>query len=397
MKEEFESSLELSNSSFRPPPVSHLYPKMRKIIHLDMDAFYASVEQLDFPEYRGLPVVVGGTGNRGVVCTASYEARKFGIHSAMSIARARRLCPKAVYVAPRFERYQEISRGVREIMRGATDLIEPLSLDEAYLDVSVNKLGLEYASEVARDLRKRVKEEIGLSCSIGVAPNKVVAKIASDRRKPGGITVVPPEKVEDFLAVLPVRVIPGVGPVTAKKLGAMGINKIWELRELTPELLERCFGKSGLRLYNLSFGRDESPVRTVRKAKSISVESTFGEDLIGMEEAAEKLEILAERLEKRLKGRLPRTLTLKITYADFEKITRSVTVEDSIAERSRILGLARQLLVKTEVDSRAVRLLGLGGSNFGNVSAANMSGNLEKPVTFLLDFQTPSKSTHFLQ
>src|ERR1700740_3270666 len=252
----------------------------RKIIHIDMDAFYASVEQRDDPQLRGKPVVVAWRGNRSVVCAASYEARKFGVRSAMPAVRAERLCRNAVFLPPDFTRYRAVSREVREIFKRHTDLIEPLSLDEAYLDVTTNKTELTTATLVARTIREQIRKELNLTASAGVAPNKFLAKLASDWRKPDGLFVIQPEEVDAFLLPLPVGRLPGVGKVNEEKLTKLGVKTVGELRSLERANLEHEFGRYGVRLYELARGMDENPVVPDRPTQSISVEDTFPEDVL---------------------------------------------------------------------------------------------------------------------
>src|SRR5271163_1776594 len=252
---------------------------MRKIVHIDMDAFYASVEQRDDPQLRGKPVIVAWRGNRSVVCAASYEARKFGVHSAMPAVRAERLCPSAVFLPPDFPRYRAVSRQVRDVFRRHTDLIEPLSLDEAYLDVTENKMGLPTATQVARTIREQIRTELNLTASAGVAPNKFLAKIASDWKKPDGIFVIQPEEVDSFLSPLPVGCLPGVGKVTEEKLTNLEIQTVADLRKLDLATLERRFGRHGVRLYELARGIDKSEVVPDRPTQSVSAEDTFERDV----------------------------------------------------------------------------------------------------------------------
>src|SRR5262250_3474888 len=252
----------------------------RKIVHIDMDAFYASVEQRDAPELRGKPVIVAWRGNRSVVCAASYEARKFGVRSAMPAVRAERLCPDAIFLPPDFPRYRAVSRQAREIFQRHTDLIEPLSLDEAYLDVSENKTGLPTATQVARTIREQIRSELSLTASAGVAPNKFLAKIASDWKKPDGLFVIQPEEVDAFLLPLPVGRVPGVGKVTEEKLKSLGVQTIGELRSFELAVLEKRFGRYGVRLYELARGIDESRVVPDRPTQSISAEDTFPQDVL---------------------------------------------------------------------------------------------------------------------
>jgi len=297
-----------------------------KIVHVDMDAFYASVEQRDDPSLRGRPVVVAWRGNRSVVCAASYEARRFGIHSAMPAIRAERLCPEAVFVPPDFTRYRAVSRAVREIFQRHTDLIEPLSLDEAYLDVTENKTGLPTATRVAITIRQQIQEELHLTASAGVAQNKFLAKIASDWRKPNGLFVIQPEDVQTFLPPLPVARIPGVGKVTENRLKEMGILTIADLQALEPSLLEAQFGRYGIRLYQLARGIDHNKVVPDRPTKSISAEDTFERD-IPLSETEELIRRLAEKVwtASRKEGRVARTVVLKLKTSEFNVLTRSHT------------------------------------------------------------------------
>jgi len=267
----------------------------RKIVHVDMDAFYASVEQRDNPDLRGKPVVVAWTGPRSVVCAASYEARRYGIHSAMSAIKAERLCPHAIYVPPDFNRYRDVSRQVRQIFARHTDLIEPLSLDEAYLDVTVNKCGLPSATEVAQVIRQQIREETGLTASAGVAPNKFLAKIASDWNKPDGIFVVRPSKVLAFLEPLPVRKVPGVGKVTQARLEQLGIQTVGDLATHSAQELEHYFGRYGRRLYELARGIDEREVQTDQPLQQVSAETTFSND-VRLEAVGDALDRMAEKV-----------------------------------------------------------------------------------------------------
>jgi len=267
----------------------------RKIIHVDMDAFYASVEQRDDPQLKGKPVIVAWKGNRSVVCAASYEARAFGVRSAMPTVRAERLCPTAIFIAPDFTRYRAVSKSVREIFKRHTDLIEPLSLDEAYLDVTENKTGMPTATLVARAIRDQIREELKLTASAGVAPNKFLAKLASDWRKPNGLFVIQPDDVDAFLLPLPVARLPGVGKVTEEKLTKLGIKTVSELRGLDLSALEHEFGRYGVRLYELARGIDESEVIPDRPTQSMSVEDTFEHD-VSLSETEPTIRRLAEKL-----------------------------------------------------------------------------------------------------
>ncbi len=334
---------------------------MRRIVHLDMDAFYASVEQRDDPGLRGRPVAVGGSPEgRGVVAAASYEARSFGVRSAMPMARAVRLCPELVVVPPHFDLYKKVSAEVMAILRGCTDLVEPLSLDEAYLDVTENRWGMAYGSLVAKELKRRIREATACTASAGVAPNKFLAKIASGWRKPDGITVISPERVELFLQQLPVDALWGVGPVTAAKLRHAGIEKLTDIRTANPELLRKTVGSLAEWLQRLSYGDDPRPVVPDRAAKSASSETTYAEDLKDIEAIRREVGRLAretaEWLErKRLAGR---TVTIKVRYADFTTVTRSHTLSRPTADADVISSWATELLHRTQAGRRPVRLLG---------------------------------------
>jgi DNA polymerase-4 len=334
---------------------------MRRIVHLDMDAFYASVEQRDDPRLRGRPVAVGGSPEgRGVVAAASYEARAFGVRSAMPMARAVRLCPELCIVPPDFAKYKQVSEQVMAILRSCTELVEPLSLDEAYLDVTHNRWGLGYGSLVAKELKRRIREATGCTASAGVAPNKFLAKIASGWRKPDGLTVISPERVEPFLQALPVEALWGVGPVTARKLRALGIERVVDVRTADPGILQKHLGSLADWLRRLSYGDDPRPVVPHRAAKSASSETTYAEDLQDLERIREELSRLAretaEWLErKRLAGR---TVTIKVRYADFTTVTRSHTLSRPTADADLISSWATELLHRTQAGRRPVRLLG---------------------------------------
>src|SRR5438105_590210 len=298
----------------------------RKSMHVDMDAFYASVEQRDNPELRGKPVVVAWRGNRSVVCAASYEARKFGVRSAMPAVRAEHLCPGAVFLPPDFPRYRAVSRQVREVFKRHTDLIEPLSLDEAYLDVSENKIGLPTATQVARTIREQIRTELHLTASAGVAPNKFLAKIASDWRKPDGLFVIQPEEVDSFLLPLSVGRLPGVGKVTEEKLKNLEIQTVADLQKLDLATLERRFGRHGVRLYELARGIDESEVIPDRPTRSVSAEDTFEHD-VPLAETEPMIRKLAEKTweASRKETRIARTVVLKLKTTEFKILTRSYT------------------------------------------------------------------------
>ena len=339
----------------------------RKIIHVDMDAFYASVEQRDRPELRGRPLVVGGRPDgRGVVAAASYEARRFGVHSAMPCARAARLCPDMVFVSPDFGKYTAVSNEIREIFRSVTDLVEPLSLDEAYLDVSVNRLGEPLAGRLARHLKQRILQETGLIASAGVGPNKLIAKLASDHDKPDGLVIVPPARVDAFLVPLPVKKLWGVGPKTAQRLETLGIRIVADLRRSSPAALMRHFGKYGGALFELAHGRDERAVSPEREAKSRGAETTFARDLDSVVEVESWIDQLAIRVaaDVRRGGKPGRTVVLKLRYADFTTITRSRTLRQPTDQAARIAEVAKDALRDTEVGTRRVRLVGVQVSGF---------------------------------
>jgi DNA polymerase-4 len=341
----------------------------RKIIHIDMDAFYASVEQRDFPEYRGRPIVVGGSPDgRGVVATASYEAREFGIHSAMSARRAIQLCPDALFVRPRFDAYKSVSVSIREIFGRYTDLIEPLSLDEAYLDVTEDKLQIGSALEIAQQIKDAIKNELNLSASAGVSSNKFVAKIASDMNKPDGLTFIGPSKIAAFMEKLPVEKFFGVGKVTADRMKKMGFYTGADLKKLSEDELVRKFGKTGKFYYKIVRGLDERPVQPHRLTKSLGAEDTFEQDLDTPDEMLTELEQIAEKVTERLeKNKLKgKTLTLKIKFNDFKQITRNQSFLHPISDYYSIYAAAKELLLKADMNGKSVRLLGISLSNFGN-------------------------------
>lgn len=335
-----------------------------------MDAFYAAVEQRDFPEYRGKPIVVGGSPDgRGVVATASYEARKFGIHSAMSSRKAIQLCPEALFVRPRFDAYKSASVSIREIFHRYTDLIEPLSLDEAYLDVTEDKLNIGSALEIAQQIKDAIKDELHLTASAGVSSNKFIAKIASDMNKPDGLTFIGPSKIAAFMEKLPVERFFGVGKVTADKMKKMGLHTGADLKKLTEKDLIVKFGKTGKFYFNIVRGIDERAVQPHRPAKSLGAEYTFEQDLISTDEMLTELEQIAEKVaesleRKQLKGK---TLTLKVKFNDFSQMTRNQSFTTPIADYPSIFNSARELLLRAEISDRSVRLLGISLSNFGNL------------------------------
>jgi DNA polymerase-4 len=340
---------------------------VRKIVHVDMDAFYASVEQRDDPSLRGRPVVVAWRGNRSVVCAASYEARRFGIRSAMPAVRAERLCPDAVFLPPDFTRYKAVSNVVREIFQRHTDLVEPLSLDEAYLDVTENKLDLPTATRVAKEIRRQIYEELQLTASAGVAPNKFLAKIASDWRKPNGLFVIQPHEVQSFLMTLPVSRIPGVGQVTEARMKQLGIATVGDIyvRDLTT--LETQFGRYGLRLYQLARGIDHNPVVPNRTSKSISAEDTFERD-IPLAETEELIRKLAEKVWRasRQNARMARTVVLKLKTKEFNTLTRSLTPQTMPTSVEEFANMAISLRERVDLGPvQLYRLVGVGLSNFG--------------------------------
>jgi DNA polymerase-4 len=334
------------------------------IIHLDMDAFYPAVEVLDNPELKGKPVIVGGSRRRGVVSSASYEARKYGVHSAQPMAHAFRLCPHGIFLPVRMHRYVEVSERVFAVFREFTPLVEPLSIDEAFLDVTGSMRLFGTPAEIARKIKDRVFEETGLTVSAGVAPSKFVAKIASDMEKPDGLTLVTPERVREFLDPLPVGRMWGVGKVTREALAGMGIRTFRDLRRTDVQALERAFGKHGTKMHLLSAGIDGREVVTEHETKSIGHEDTFEKDILDLEAAAHELLELSHRVGKRMRaeGWKGRTVTLKVKYSDFVLVTRSITLRGATDDGFEIYSAASGLLPKTAVGKRPVRLLGVSVS-----------------------------------
>ena len=347
----------------------------RRIIHLDMDAFYASVEILDNPALRGLPVVVGGNANRGVVCAASYEARKFGVHSALPILTARKLCPHGVFLPVRMARYQEISRRIMEIFQRFTPLVEPLSLDEAFLDVTASQSLMGTAEEIAIQIRALVRETIGLTVSAGVGTSKLVAKIASDLNKPDGLTIVPPGQEETFLAPLPIGRLWGVGRTTREALALIGVKTIGDLSRMPPAILIAKFGKAGLLMHESARGIDHRPVESRQETKSIGHEETFIEDLRDKKRLEQELLALCCKVGKRVrdKGLVGKTVTIKVKYRDFVQVTRSLTLPEPVADDTSLYQTGRMLLAKTEITLRPIRLLGI---SLSNLIPAEASGQL---------------------
>ncbi|MGL2993080.1 DNA polymerase IV [Flavobacterium sp. TSSA_36] len=336
----------------------------RKIIHIDMDAFYASVEQMDNPLLRGKPIAVGGNGHRGVVAAASYEARKFGVRSALSGVLAKKLCPELLFVKPRFERYKEISKQILNIFYEYTDLVEPLSLDEAYLDVTQNKKGNPSATLLAQEIRKRIFDEIGLTASAGISINKFIAKVASDYHKPDGQKTVSGDQVIPFLENLPIQKFHGVGKVTAEKMFQLGIFTGFELKNKSLLFLEEHFGKSGVFYFNVVRGIHDSPVQASRTTKSVAAEHTFDVNLSSEIFMLEKLASIAHQLEKRLQKHhiSGKTITLKIKYSDFSVQTRSKTIPYFVSDQHLILEISKELLYQERLKN-SVRLLGIALSN----------------------------------
>ena len=351
---------------------------MRKILHIDMDAFYASVEQRDDPTLRGKPVVVAWRGARSVVCAASYEARTFGVRSAMPAVRAERLCPDAVFVPPDFVRYKAVSRQVREIMLAHTDLVEPLSLDEAYLDVTEPKTDIPSATAIAEEIRRQIREETALTASAGIAPNKFLAKIASDWNKPDGQFVIRPHQVEAFLAPLPVARIPGVGKVMQGKLSALGIEVVGDLRGFSLEELQRHFGSFGAALHRRARGIDERPVQPDQPVQSISAEDTFEHDL-PLHELAPTIRRLAAKTweASRKTERVGRTVVLKLKTSQFRILTRSHTPETPPDSVERFTDIALSLLSRVEQPERTLyRLVGVGLGGFRERGEVDSQGEL---------------------
>lgn len=361
---------------------------IRKIIHVDMDAFYASVEQMDNPELKGKPIAVGGGGMRGVVSAASYEARKFGVRSAMSGVQARRNCPELIFVRPRFDRYHEISKKIRKIFHDYTDLVEPLSLDEAYLDVTHNKKGNPSATLIAKEIRERIFKEVGLTASAGISINKFIAKVASDYNKPNGQKTVNPEEVLTFLEDLDIRKFYGVGKVTAEKMYQYGIFTGKDLKSKSLEYLDENFGKSGRYYYYIVRGIHTSEVKPNRTRKSLAAERTFSENLSSEIFMLEKLAHIAEEVSRRLqKSKVAgKTITLKIKYSDFTLQTRSKTLPYYISDKAIILETAKDLLYQEKLQN-SVRLLGISLSNLNTDTSSKSPIVLEKSVSVQLKFE----------
>jgi len=348
-------------------------PRQRKIIHVDMDAFYASVEQRDHPDLRGKPVAVGGSRERGVVAAASYEARKFGVRSAMSSVTAKRQCPGLIFVKPRFEVYKAVSQQIREIFAEHTPIIEPLSLDEAYLDVTENLQGIPFARDVALAIRAKIKEVTGLNASAGISYNKFLAKLASDHRKPNGQYVITPEMGPAFVETLPLGKFHGIGPATGAKMNAMGLYTGLDMRNQSLEFMQTNFGKAGSYYYWISRGVDHREVRADRIRKSVGAENTFSNDLTEFEAMAAELQPLIDKVWQHCedKGARGRTVTLKLKFNDFEMITRSRSVPVAVLSRAELERLLVALLQNEMPFSKPVRLLG--------VSLSSLQGDQAEP------------------
>lgn len=351
----------------------------RKIIHIDMDAFYASVEQMDNPSLKGKPIAVGGNENRGVVSAASYEARKFGVRSALSGVLAKKYCPELIFVRPRFDRYKEISKQIQRIFYEYTDLVEPLSLDEAYLDVTHNKKGNPSATLLAKEIRARILNEVGLTASAGISVNKFIAKVASDYNKPDGQKTVSGDEIIPFLESLPIQKFYGVGKVTTEKMYQLGIFSGLDLKSKDIEFLEQHFGKSGSYYYNVVRGIHNSPVQPKRTTKSVAAEHTFDVNLSSEIFMLEQLESIAGHLEKRLQKHTisGKTITLKIKYSDFSQQTRSKTMPYFISDKLLIFEIVKELLYQERL-KESVRLLG--------IALSNLNTEQKKTVVIQLEF-----------
>jgi DNA polymerase IV len=357
------------NSDASYPLVTKVSGPLRKIIHVDMDAFFASVEQRDHPHLRGKPVAVGGERQRGVVAAASYEARKFGVRSAMSSALALRKCPELIFVKPRFEVYSQVSAQIREIFNEYTDLVEPVSLDEAYLDVTENHKAIGSATLIAQDIRAKIKLKTGLTASAGVSYNRFLAKIASDHRKPDGLFVVTPRTGPDFVELLPVERFHGIGPATTEKMNRLGIMVGRDLRAQSLGFLQSHFGTMGDHYYHISRGIDERPVNPDRERKSVGAENTFFQDIFSVDAAKDALLPIVEKVWRYCEhsGTRGRTVTLKVKYNDFKQITRSLTAPAKVSNRTELTALSTRLLEGVFPIAKGIRLLGV------TISALNES------------------------
>ena len=360
----------------------------RKIIHIDMDAFFASVEQRDHPELRGLPIAVGHDGPRGVVATASYEARRFGVHSALSIVTAKRRCPNLIIVEGNYKVYKEVSAEMHRIFHEYTDLIEPISLDEAFLDVTENKPAIPLAIDIAKEIKQKIRDRLSLTASAGVSYNKFLAKIASDQRKPDGLTVIHPLRAQEFIDSLRIEQFWGVGPRTAEQMHRLGIFTGHDLRKKSQAYLIERFGKMGHLLYDFARGKDMRPIVSEWERKSVSCEHTFEHDIREEEELIERLRLIVDDLVGRLRRAdfYGHTLTLKVKFADFQQITRSTTVTLIEPDASHLLDMACRLLADVEYATHPIRLLGLG---VGNPLHYEDSPSLPQWVQLELDFAHP--------
>jgi len=354
---------------------------VRKIIHIDMDAFFASVEQRDHPELRGKPIAVGSSGKRGVVMTASYEARKFGVHSAMPSKYALRLCPNLIFVSSNFGDYREASKKMREIFFRYTDLVEPISIDEAYLDVTENKLNIPSATIIAKKIKQDINDELKLTATAGVSINKFLAKVSSGLNKPDGLNVIKPEDAEKFIDKLPIKKIPGIGKVTQKKFEDLGVRLGKDLKKLELDFLIEKFGKSGKYFYNVVRCIDNNPVKTTRNRKSIGAEHTFSEDIEDFGKLLFRLEEIADSVERRMKKieSYGKTISIKVKYHDFRQITRSRTLKEEIKTKEELFNIAKYLFSNDDVEKRPIRLLG--------ISLSNLNTDTEEIEPLQMDFK----------
>ncbi len=359
-----------------------MLPNIRKIIHIDMDAFFASVEQRDNPELSGKPIAVGGLGNRGVVAAASYEARKYGVFSAMPAKTAKKKCPFLIFVKPRFEAYKQVSNHIRQIFLEYTDLVEPLSLDEAYLDVTTHKKGKPSATLIAKEIKQRIKDETGLTASAGISINKFLAKIASDYDKPNGLFLIKPDEAKAFVEELPIEKFFGIGKVTARKMHKLGISNGKDLKNFTEFELIRKFGKQGSYYYHISRAIDSREVKPDRLRKSVGAENTFEYDIDNPDEMKQQLLLIAQTLIKRIEKSksFGKTLTLKIKFSDFKQITRSKTEKFEINDFETLWKLSSEIFDLLDFTNRKVRLLGLSVSN---LQYDNITG---QPVQLTFNF-----------
>ncbi|MCB0847166.1 MAG: DNA polymerase IV [Bacteroidetes bacterium] len=360
----------------------------RKIIHVDMDAFYASVEQRDHPELRGKPIAVGGSGSRGVVAAASYEARKFGVRSAMPSVTAARLCPDLIFVRHRFDQYRQVSREIREIFFEYTDLVEPLSLDEAYLDVTTNKKGMISATKIAQEIRAKIWDKTHLTASAGISINKFLAKVASDINKPNGLTLIPPDRAESFLEKLSIDKFYGIGKVTAGKMHRLGIHTGGDLKNWTEAELAHRFGKMGRHFYRIVRAIDDREVKPNRPRKSVGAENTFNKDITLEGDMLDRLRPLAQKVSERISqaNDAARTITLKIKYHDFVLTTRSRTLDRYVSEFEEIFPVIQELLHQPAFPEKAIRLLGVYLSNLAREKEEEDEPKSFVPVQLTLEF-----------